>query len=122
MEDSTSFFGRTKKLGTALSGNMPSNISFEVNIFINADPPLLADMHQLFKVHNAVNAILQIITGSGHSIVNQAVRPKATLVAQAFEPRESTQLLKAPYARYPSEQIELALTTNPDWLPPLSKL
>ena len=68
-----------QKLGAALSGGMHSKLSFEVNKFINADPSLLVDKHQLFKVLNAVNAILQIITGSGHCIVNQAVKPKATL-------------------------------------------
>ena len=117
MEDS----GRTQNLGAALSGDMPSKLSFEVNKFINADPSLLVDKHQLFKVRNTVNAILQIITGSGHFIVNQAVRPKATLETQAFAPRETRHLLKGTYARYPSAENGVALTTNPVWLTSLSE-
>ena len=101
---------------------MINNLLFEVNEFIKADPSLLADKHQPFKMLIGVNAFLQIIAGSGHFIVNQAVRPKATLETQALEPLESNQLLNVRYARYCSEEeSELTLTTNPVWLTSLSK-
>src|SRR6218665_2271731 len=111
---------KTKTLRAALSVDVPSKPSFEVNKFIRADPSFLVGKHQLFKVRNAVNAILQIITRSGHFIVNQAVRPKATLETQAFAPRETRQLLKGPYARYPYAENEVAITTNPVWLTSLN--
>src|SRR6218665_700839 len=106
--------GRTKNLGTA--SQLITNLSFEVNKSINKDPSLLADKHQLFKVCIDVNAILQIITDSGHFIVNNAVRPKDEFAIQAL-----LRLLKAPYARFSFEEIELALTTNPVSLTSLYK-
>src|SRR6218665_2718463 len=106
--------GRTKNLGT--ESQLNTNLSIEVNKSLNKNPSLLADKHQLFKVCVAVNAILQMIIGSGHFIVNQADRSKDEFAIQAF-----SRVLKAPYARFLSELIELALTTNPAWLTSLSK-
>src|SRR6218665_1691835 len=64
-----------------------------------------------------VNSILQIITGSGHFIINHAVRPKDEFAIQAL-----LSVLKAPYARFSFEEIELALTTNPVSLTSLSDI
>src|SRR6218665_612157 len=104
----------TNNLGT--ESQLNTKLSFEVNKSINKDPSLLADKHQLFKVCTDVNAILQISTGSGHFIVNQAVRHKDEFAIQAL-----LRVLKAPYARFSFEEIELALTTNPASLTSLSK-
>src|SRR6218665_2260738 len=105
--------GRTKNLGTA--SQLITNLSFEVNKSINEDPSLLADKHQLFKVSIGFNAILQMIIGSGHFIVNHADRSKDEFAIQAF-----ARILKSPYARFLSKLIGLALTTNPVALTSLS--
>src|SRR6218665_3188000 len=106
--------GRTKNLGTA--SQLITSLSVDLNKSINEDPSLLADKHQLFKVCIGFSAILQIITGSLHFIVNQADWSKDEFAIQAF-----SRVLKAPYARFSFEEIELALTTNPVWLTSLSK-
>src|SRR6218665_3887917 len=102
---------RTNNLGT--ESQLNTNLSFDLNKSIYKEPFLLADKHQLFKV---LSDVLQMIIGSGHFIVNQAVRHKEEFATQAL-----LRVLKAPYTRFSFEEIELALTTNPVSLTSLSK-